>query len=136
MLSISEAAKLTGIPSYTLRYYERLGLLPPSKRSSSGRRFYTEDDLKFMKFIKSLKETGMALEDIHEFVKDGCILEKINSDVQSTPITPSLNKRIEILTRHLEGMEMKKKELEGVIDATKVKLDTYYSMLKDGVEEK
>lgn len=89
-----------------------------------------------MTFLKSLKETGMSLEDMNEFVKDGCILEKINSDVTSAQLSPSINKRIEILTKHLEKMEIKKRELEEVISTTKGKLDTYYSILKEEVENK
>ncbi|MEC1035540.1 MerR family transcriptional regulator [Bacillus paralicheniformis] len=136
LYSISKAAEKTSISSYTLRYYEKIGLLPPPKRKNSGRRFYTETDIQFMTFLKSLKETGMSLEDIHEFVKDGCILEKINSDVKSAQLSPSINKRIEILTKHLEKMEIKKTELEEVISTTKGKLNTYYSILKEEVENK
>jgi len=136
LYSISKAAEKSGISAYTLRYYENIGLLPPPKRKNGGRRFYTETDIQFMTFLKSLKETGMSLEDINEFVKDGCILEKINSDVKPSQLTPSINKRIEILTKHLEKMENKKKELEEVTSTTKLKLDKYYSILKEDEENK
>jgi MerR family transcriptional regulator, aldehyde-responsive regulator len=136
LYSISKAAEMSGISPYTLRYYEKIGLLPPPKRQNGGRRFYTETDIRFLMFLKSLKETGMSLEDVNEFIKDGCILEKINSDVNSSQHTPSINKRIEILTKHLEKMEIKKKELEEVISTTKEKLDTYYSILKEEVDTK
>ncbi|MGA9227469.1 MAG: MerR family transcriptional regulator [Mesobacillus sp.] len=126
---ISKAAGMSGISPYTLRYYEKIGLLPPPKRQEGGRRFYTETDIRFMMFLKSLKETGMSLEDVNEFIKDGCILEKINSDVKSSQLTPSINKRIEILTKHLTKMEIKKKELDEVISTARGKLDTYYSIL-------
>ncbi|WP_285397492.1 MerR family transcriptional regulator [Lysinibacillus sp. fls2-241-R2A-57] len=136
LYSISKAAEMSGISPYTLRYYEKIGLLPPPKRQNGGRRFYTESDIRFLMFLKSLKETGMSLEDVNEFIKDGCILEKINSDVKSSQLTPSINKRIEILTKHLEKMEIKKKELEEVISIANEKLDTYYSILKGEVEIK
>ena len=136
MYSISKAAEKSGISSYTLRYYEKIGLLPPPKRQNSGRRFYTETDIQFMLFLKSLKETGMSLEDIKEIVKDGCILEKINLDIETSQLTPSINKRIEILTKHLEQMEIKKQELEEVISATRSKLDTYYSISKEKGDKK
>lgn len=134
MFSISEVEKRTDISSYTLRYYEKMGLLPPSKRKDGGQRMYTEDDVRFIKFIKKLKQTGMSLEDIKEFVKDGCILERIHSD-KTSQITPSINRRIDILTKHLEKMEIKKKELDEIISATKLKLNTYYSIL-EGEEER
>lgn len=131
MFAIREAAEKSGISAYTLRYYEKIGVLPPPKRKNGGSRYYTENDIKYMIFLKSLKETGMSLEEINEFVKDGCILEKINTDVESTQLTPSINKRIEILTKHFEKMEMKKRELEEVMAATKKKLDIYYSILNE-----
>lgn len=136
MFSISEVEKRTDISSYTLRYYEKMGLLPPSKRKAGGQRMYTEDDVRFIMFIKSLKQTGMSLEDIKEFVKDGCILERIHSDIETSQLTPSINRRIEILTKHLENMEIKKKELDEIISTTKLKLNTYYSILKRDEEKK
>ena len=135
LYSISQAAEKSGIGSYTLRYYEKIGLLPPPRRQNGGRRYYTETDIQFMIFLKSLKETGMSLVDVSEFVKDGCILEKINSNVQPSQLTPSVNKRIEILTKHLEKMEMKKQELEEVISTARKKLDIYYSILKEEVDK-
>lgn len=129
MFTISEVAHKSGMSAYTLRYYEKIGLLPPSKRKNGGQRFYTETDIHFITFIKSLKQTGMSLEDINEFVKDGCILEKIHSD-STEQITPSVTKRIEILSKHLGKMEMQKRELESVMTTTKAKLAFYHSFLK------
>lgn len=116
MYSISKAAEKSGISSYTLRYFEKIGLFPPPKRKNGGRHFYTEIDIQFMTFLKSLKETGMSFEDINEFVKDGCILEEINSDMKPSQLTPGINKHIKILTKHLEKMEIKKKELEEEVE--------------------
>lgn len=134
LFTISKVAQKSGISPYTLRYYEKIGLLPPPKRKNSGQRFYTETDIHFIKFIKSLKQTGMSLEDINEFVKDGCILEKIHSD-STEQISPSITKRIEILTKHLEKIEMQKREIELVISTTEAKLATYNSILNGDVRE-
>ncbi|WP_051570199.1 MerR family transcriptional regulator [Paenibacillus ehimensis] len=136
LYSIREAAEKSGISSYTLRYYEKMGLLPPPKRKNSGFRSYTDKDIRFLTFLKSLKETGMSLDDINEFVKDGCIFDKIDSNSELTQFTPTINKRIEILNKHLEKMEIKKRELEAVMATTRLKLDTYYSMLNEEAENK
>ncbi len=136
MYSIREAAEKSGISSYTLRYYEKMGLLPPPKRKNSGFRSYTDKDIRFLTFLKSLKETGMSLDDINEFVKDGCIFDKIDSNSELTQFTPTINKRIEILNKHLEKMEIKKRELEAVMATTRLKLDTYYSMLIEEAKNK
>ncbi|MDO3681298.1 MerR family transcriptional regulator [Paenibacillus ehimensis] len=136
LYSIREAAEKSGISSYTLRYYEKMGLLPPPKRKNSGFRSYTDKDIRFLTFLKSLKETGMSLDDINEFVKDGCIFDKIDSNSELTQFTPTINKRIEILNKHLEKMEIKKRELEAVMATTRLKLDTYYSMLIEEAKNK
>lgn len=136
MFTISEVAQKSGMSPYTLRYYEKIGLLPSSNRKNGGQRFYTETDIHFIKFLKSLKQTCMPLEDIKEFVKVGCILEKIHSDIETSQFTPSINRRIEILTKHLEKMEIKKNELDEIISTTKLKLDTYYSILEGDEERK
>ncbi|MBS4172794.1 MerR family transcriptional regulator [Bacillus sp. FJAT-49736] len=132
MYSISEAAERTGISSYTIRYYEKIGLLPPANRHTAGRRFYSDLEIQFMVFLKSLKETGMTLEEMKEFVKDGCMMERIQSNMNMTELTPSIHNRIEILTKHLEKMEKKKRELEDIMSTTKHKLEIYYSLLNKG----
>ncbi len=135
MFSISDVAEKSGISSYTLRYYERIGLLPPPRRTSGGKRFYTEVDIHFIKFLKSLKQTGMLLSEIQEFIKDGCILEKIHSDTIEQ-IAPSVTKRAEILSKHLEKMEIQKQELDLLISITKEKLEVYHSILKEKREKR
>lgn len=126
MYSIGQVSKLTGVSSYTLRYYEKIGLLPPPERNSGGIREYSDTDIRFVHFLNGLKKTGMSLEDITEFVKDGCILEKIN---EGKDVHPSIEKRIEILTKHLELMETQRKELERIISFTKEKLSIYHAIL-------
>ncbi len=78
----------------------------------------------------------MSLDEINEIVQDGCIMEQISMEVEMSQLTPSLHKRIDILTRHLQNMEAKKLELEQVISATMQKLDTYHSILAKDVDKK
>ena len=74
MYKIGEVAEVTGRGIHTLRYYEKVGLLPPPTRNS-GIRQYTEGDVRLLKFLYSLKQTGMSLEEIAEFASDGCIMK-------------------------------------------------------------
>jgi len=131
MYSIGQVAKLTGVSAYTLRYYEKIGVLPPPERNSGRIREFSERDLRFVRFLNSLKKTGMSLDDITEFVKDGCILEKIDA---GQDIHPSIEKRMEILTKHLLAMEAQRQELEQVISVTKEKLAVYQEMLAEREE--
>lgn len=64
---IRKFSKLVGVSAYTLRYYEKIGLLKSIKRNSSGHRFYTQNDVEWVKFIVRLKETGMGLNKINQY---------------------------------------------------------------------
>src|SRR3954470_20894654 len=72
--SIQRAAAETGLSTDTLRYYERIGILPSISRSESGHRRFTDDDMGWIKLVQCLRATGMPLEDLHryaELVQDG-----------------------------------------------------------------
>jgi len=125
MYSIGRVSELTGVSSYTLRYYEKIELLPSPKRSSAGIREYTDSDIRFIRFLHSLKKTGMSLDTIAEFVQDGCILEKINE----REVHPTIENRIAILSKHLVEMEEQRKELDQIISLTKEKLSVYREIL-------
>ena len=53
----------------TLRYYERIGLLPPVPRNAAGIRNYDEYFVNFINFIKKLKASGMSLEHIIDYIR-------------------------------------------------------------------
>ncbi|WP_440338769.1 MerR family transcriptional regulator [Lysinibacillus sphaericus] len=127
MYSISEAAIKTGFTAHTLRYYEKIGLLSSPLRKG-GKRRYTEGEIRLLKFMKMLKQTGMSLEDIQEFLKDGCLLENIDSnDIQLKKIQI----RVDILKKHLLLLEEQRQEIETVMNVAKVKLATYETMIGD-----
>lgn len=67
--TISKVAERVGISTYTLRYYEKEGLLPEVKRNEKGIRIYDESDIVWIDLVKCLKETGMPIADIHTIVK-------------------------------------------------------------------
>lgn len=63
-MQIGELAERVGVPTSTLRYYEREGLLEPSGRSEAGYRLYSEDDLERALLIRRAQRAGLALADI------------------------------------------------------------------------
>jgi DNA-binding transcriptional MerR regulator len=69
IMNISQFSEMTSLSAYTLRYYEKLGLLTNISRNSSGHRSYSRDDLTWVAFITRLKETGMPLEQILEYAR-------------------------------------------------------------------
>jgi DNA-binding transcriptional MerR regulator len=65
--SISQVSQETALSHHTLRYYESSGLLPNITKDSSGRRTYTESDLRTLRFIKALRGTNMPIKQIREY---------------------------------------------------------------------
>ena len=68
MYTVGEMAKLLGIPSSTLRYYDKEGLLPFVERSSAGIRMFHEKDYEWLQVISCLKKAGMSLKDIKQYI--------------------------------------------------------------------
>ncbi len=68
-MTIREIAAKTNMSTDTLRYYERIGLLPPVPRNAAGIRNYDEYFINFINFIKKLKASGMSLEHIIDYIR-------------------------------------------------------------------
>jgi MerR family mercuric resistance operon transcriptional regulator len=68
-LTIGELADATGVPTSTIRYYERARLLKPSSRSPSNYRLYSGDDLQRLRFIRAAQATGFTLEDVTKLLR-------------------------------------------------------------------
>lgn len=65
--SIGEFAEKVGLTTYTLRYYEKQNLIVP-KRDENDRRYYDDQDVKWIGFILHLKGTGMLMSEIQDYV--------------------------------------------------------------------
>lgn len=66
--TVKDVSKRTGIPATTLRYWGKRGLLDFVGRNSAGVRTFTEEDFEALLIIQTLKDAGMALERIREFM--------------------------------------------------------------------
>lgn len=72
--TISEVEARTGLTQHTLRWYERIGLMPHVDRSHSGQRRFTDEDLGWLGFVGKLRATGMSVADMvryAELVREG-----------------------------------------------------------------
>ncbi len=68
MLTIGRLADAAGLEAKTLRYYDRVGLLPPMTRTPAGYRLYGEDAVQRLEFIRRAKALGIALADIQRIL--------------------------------------------------------------------
>lgn len=75
MYTINEVARICDISAYTLRFYDKEGLLPFVSRNKSGNREFTDKNLEMIKLICCLKNTGMPIKEIKQYI-DLCMQGK------------------------------------------------------------
>lgn len=68
-LTIHQVAQRTGLSAYTLRYYERVGLIAPIARAAGGQRRYAAADMDWLAFLLRLRTTGMPIQRMQEFAR-------------------------------------------------------------------
>jgi len=68
MMKIAEVSERYGLSSDTLRYYERVGLIPPVNRNGSGIRDYGELDIRRVEFVKCMRSAGLPIEVLIDYV--------------------------------------------------------------------
>lgn len=103
--AIGDIARKAGLTPRTIRYYEDFGLLASVQRVEGGRRVYTDDDLRRLKFIKRLKVLGLTLDEMRE-------LESLYQTHRSNErVLPHL---LELLDRHLGTIESRIEQLRSL----------------------
>ncbi len=71
-LLMGEVAKQVGVHRETIRYYERVGLLPPPRRTRSGYRLYSPEVVDRVRFIRAAQSLGLSLREIRELIGLSC----------------------------------------------------------------
>lgn len=66
-MNIKKAAEMFDLTTDTLRYYERVGVIPPVHRNESGYREYSTNDLNWIYLAKNLRNAGLSVESLIEF---------------------------------------------------------------------
>ncbi|MFC5407609.1 MerR family transcriptional regulator [Cohnella soli] len=115
--TIKQAAEFTGLSEDTIRYYEKIGLLPYADRTASGHRTYSKHQLDGMVFLTRLKATGMTLEEMKRFRK---LYERGEA---------SLPQRISILIEHKNRIQ---NEIDRLLETQRMidyKIDNYKEVL-------
>ena len=120
LYTVGEMAKLLGIPTSTLRYYDKEGLLPFVERSEGGIRVVKDNDYEWLKIIDCLKKTGMPLKDIKEF-----ILMAIQGD-------DTIDRRLELVKKQRILMQEKISEMQEMLDMLDFKCWYYETAQKAG----
>ena len=112
-MKIAEVSERYTISADTLRYYERIGLIPPVQRNVSGIRDYCELDLRRVEFIKCMRSAGLPVEVLIEYI----------ALVQQGDNTIEVRKEILIEQRDLIATRMK--EMQKTLDLLNHKIEVY-----------
>src|SRR5271157_4910511 len=114
-MKIAEVSEKFGISSDTLRYYERIGLIWPVNRNSSGIRDYSEIDLRRVDFIKCMRSAGLPIEVLIEYV---ALVQQGDRTIEA---------RKEILIEQRDLLSARMKELHKTLDILDQKIEVYES---------
>lgn len=97
-MTIAQVSKLYGLSADTLRYYERVGLIPDVRRSESGIRNYSEADCRWIEFIKCLRAAGLPIEALIEYVA----LAQAGESTQNERMNLLMRERVKLAERIAE----------------------------------
>lgn len=115
-LTVQEASDKTGLSAHTIRYYERIGLLPSIERASNGHRRYSADDIGWIEFLKCLRSTGMPISEMQRYVE-------LQQEGDST-----FQDRLALLEAHRRRIKIKIRELNNFLERIEGKIGYYQEM--------
>ncbi|PWH12330.1 MAG: MerR family transcriptional regulator [Anaerolineae bacterium] len=116
-MKIAEVSEKYGISPDTLRYYERIGLLPRVNRSESGVREYTELDLRRVEFIKCMRSAGLPIEVLIDYMQ---LIEQGDSTIET---------RKEILIEQRDLLLQRMQQLQKTLDVLNHKIEVYEKII-------
>ena len=113
----------------TLRYYERVGAIPPAQRNKSGYRDYTTKDLNWIYLVKNLRNAGLSIKSLIEFAHQSQLRESQNVETAQK----------QILSKQLKEIDQKIVKMQKARDLLLYKIKTYDEHLakfKTGASDK
>ena len=113
-MKIMEVSEKYKIPTATLRYYERIGIIPPVNRNKSGIRDYTEQDCAAVEFAQCMRSAGVSIEGLIEYMR---LFQEGDKTREA---------RQEILLEEKANLEKRIEEMTAVSERLEYKLKNYY----------
>lgn len=109
----AEVIEQTGLSIHTLRYYEKIGLLPTVARADNGHRRYTNHDIRYLTFITRMRRTRMPIREIQEYI--GLLHQDRNTHAE----------RCAILEHHRERLMTQLDDLNDTLEFVDFKIGLY-----------
>ena len=116
--TVGEAAEKCGLSQHTLRWYERIGLLPAIERGSDGRRRYRDSDLDWLSLLTKLRATGMPVRDMQRYA------ELVRSGAGHA-------ERLDLLIKHREEVRRALAAQRETLKLLDAKIDTYECLVAE-----
>lgn len=110
---IAEVSKKFELSQDTLRYYERIGLIPRVNRNKSGIRDYTEEDCRWVEYIKCMRGVGLPIEILIEYVR---LFQQGDE---------TINARKELLMEQRKQLIAKMEDMNNVLERMDYKITSY-----------
>jgi MerR family transcriptional regulator, aldehyde-responsive regulator len=116
-MKIAEVSEQFGLSVDTLRYYERVGLIPPVHRNEGGIRDYDELDLRRVDFIKCMRAAGLPVEVLIDYMG---LVQQGDSTIEA---------RKEILIEQRDRVAARLEEMQKTLDRLNYKIEVYEKAL-------
>ena len=119
-MTIAEVSKKYDISADTLRYYERVGMIPPVTRTASGIRDYQDSDLGWVGLAKCMRSAGLPVEAMIEYVR---LYQEGDSTIPA---------RLQLLLEQRQSLLEQKKKIDETLDRLNYKISIYEDAVKTG----
>lgn len=119
-MTIKEVSEKYGVSQDTLRYYERVGMIPPVTRTSSGIRNYQEDDLKWLELALCMRNAGLPVEAMIEYLS---LFQQGDETISA---------RLDLLTAQRRILLDKREEIDKTLERLNYKISVYEDAVKTG----
>lgn len=110
-MNIGEAAEKSGLSAKTIRYYESSGLIAPARRSASGYRDYSDDDVHILKFIHRARDLGFSVKDCQALLSLYRDRNRASADVKAIA-----DEHIERISRKIEELAAMRSTLQTLVE--------------------
>ena len=116
-MNIKKVSEVTGISADTIRYYERIGLIPRVSRNQSGIRDFTEREIGLLEFVRCFRKAGVSVEALIDYV---ALLEEGEGTEEA---------RLAILKEQAEKLDARLAELQAARERLAYKIDNYQEFI-------